>query len=60
MDRGRLMQKLSDYEIGYGIHFPAGHRLGYIQERYKIKEGDVERDGTGQCSDYSLCRCFLT
>ena len=38
MDRERFMQKLSEYQIGYGIHFPAGHRLSYIQERYKIKK----------------------
>jgi UDP-4-amino-4-deoxy-L-arabinose-oxoglutarate aminotransferase len=42
MDRERLMQRLSDYQIGYGIHFPAGHRLGYIQERYKIKKGELK------------------
>jgi UDP-4-amino-4-deoxy-L-arabinose-oxoglutarate aminotransferase len=38
MDRERFMQRLSEYQIGYGIHFPAGHRLSYIQERYKIKK----------------------
>jgi len=33
------MQKLSEYNIGYGIHFPAGHHLSYIQKRHKIKKG---------------------
>ena len=42
MDRERFMEKLSKYQIGYGIHFPAGHRLSYIQERYKIKKGELK------------------
>ncbi len=42
MNRERFMQRLSEYEIGYGIHFPAGHRLGYIQERYKVKRGALK------------------
>jgi dTDP-4-amino-4,6-dideoxygalactose transaminase len=42
MDRERLMKRLSDYQIGYGIHFPAGHRLGYIQKRYQIKKGELK------------------
>jgi len=42
MDRERFMQKLSEYQIGYGIHFPAGHRLSYFQERYKIKKGELK------------------
>lgn len=42
MDRERFMQKLSEYQIGYGIHFPAGHRLSYIQKRYKIKKGELK------------------
>ncbi|NWG01496.1 MAG: aminotransferase class I/II-fold pyridoxal phosphate-dependent enzyme [Syntrophaceae bacterium] len=42
MDRERFMKKLSEYQIGYGIHFPAGHRLSYIQERYKVKKGELK------------------
>jgi dTDP-4-amino-4,6-dideoxygalactose transaminase len=42
MDRERFMQKLSEYQIGYGIHFPAGHRLSYIQKQYKIKRGELK------------------
>jgi len=42
MDRERFMLRLSEYQIGYGIHFPAGHRLSYIQERYKIKKGGLK------------------
>jgi dTDP-4-amino-4,6-dideoxygalactose transaminase len=42
MDREHFMQKLSDYRIGYGIHFPAGHRLNFIQKRYKVKKGELK------------------
>ena len=42
MDRERFMERLSEYQIGYGIHFPAGHRLSYIRERYKIKNGELK------------------
>jgi dTDP-4-amino-4,6-dideoxygalactose transaminase len=42
MERERFMQELSKYNIGYGIHFPAGHRLSYIQRRYKIKKGELK------------------
>jgi len=42
MERERFMRKLSEYNIGYGIHFPAGHRLSYIRKRYKIKRGELE------------------
>jgi dTDP-4-amino-4,6-dideoxygalactose transaminase len=42
MDRERFMQRLSEYQIGYGIHFPAGHRLSYIKKRYKIKKGELK------------------
>jgi UDP-4-amino-4-deoxy-L-arabinose-oxoglutarate aminotransferase len=42
MDREQFMKRLSEYQIGYGIHFPAGHRLSYIQERYKTKKGELK------------------
>jgi UDP-4-amino-4-deoxy-L-arabinose-oxoglutarate aminotransferase len=42
MERERFMQKLSEYNIGYGIHFPASHRLSYIQKRYKIRSGELK------------------
>lgn len=42
MERERFMQELSKHNIGYGIHFPAGHRLSYIQKRYKIKKGELK------------------
>ena len=42
MERERFMEALSKYNIGYGIHFPAGHRLSYIQKRHKIKKGELK------------------
>jgi UDP-4-amino-4-deoxy-L-arabinose-oxoglutarate aminotransferase len=54
MDRERFMQKLSDYQIGYGIHFPAGHRLGYIQRRYKIKKGELKETERASANLLSL------
>ena len=42
MGRERFMERLSEYQIGYGIHFPAGHHLSYIRERYKIKKGELK------------------
>lgn len=32
LERGKFMQRLSEYNIGYGLHFPAAHRLGYIKK----------------------------
>ncbi len=34
MDRGRFMEKLSEYNIGYGYHYPACHLLRYVKKRY--------------------------
>jgi len=34
MDRGRFMEKLSEYNIGYGYHYPACHLLRYVKRRY--------------------------
>lgn len=39
MDRGAFMQRLSDYNIGYGIHFPAAHLLSYVKERFPVAKG---------------------
>ncbi|TFG92757.1 MAG: aminotransferase class I/II-fold pyridoxal phosphate-dependent enzyme, partial [Syntrophobacterales bacterium] len=41
MDREGFMKKLAEYNIGYGIHFPACHRLGYIENRYGIIEDNL-------------------
>lgn len=36
MDRETFMERLSYYRIGYGIHFPAGHQLSYVQRRFHV------------------------
>ncbi len=36
------MQKLSEYNIWYGIHFPAGHHLSYIKKRHRVKKNDLK------------------
>ena len=28
------MNRLSDYNIGYGLHFPPTHTLNYVKEKY--------------------------
>jgi UDP-4-amino-4-deoxy-L-arabinose-oxoglutarate aminotransferase len=32
MNRDRFMSKLADYNIGYGLHFPAAHCLRYVKK----------------------------
>jgi UDP-4-amino-4-deoxy-L-arabinose-oxoglutarate aminotransferase len=32
--RQRFMERLSDYNIGYGLHFPVNHRLEYVRQRF--------------------------
>lgn len=34
MNRDLFMEKLSEYNIGYGLHFPACHQLSYIKKKY--------------------------
>lgn len=34
MPRPRFMERLSEYNIGYGLHFPACHRLQYVENRF--------------------------
>jgi UDP-4-amino-4-deoxy-L-arabinose-oxoglutarate aminotransferase len=38
MDREKFMQRLSEYNIGYGLHFPAGHRMSYIRNMRQVKK----------------------
>jgi UDP-4-amino-4-deoxy-L-arabinose-oxoglutarate aminotransferase len=42
MGRDIFMERLSDYNIGYGFHFPAGHLLGYVKKRYRIRKGQLK------------------
>lgn len=39
MDRGLFMERLSEYNIGYGLHFPACHLLNYIKNQFGNGEG---------------------
>jgi dTDP-4-amino-4,6-dideoxygalactose transaminase len=39
MDRGDFMEKLSQYNIGYGLHFPACHLLSYVKKQFATGMG---------------------
>ena len=50
MDRRSFMEKLSEYNVGYGLHFPANHLLAYVKERFPAPEGalpETERAAEG-------------
>jgi dTDP-4-amino-4,6-dideoxygalactose transaminase len=34
LNRDEFMNKLADYNIGYGLHFPPTHALSYVKEKY--------------------------
>lgn len=36
LSRDVFMEKLAEYNIGYGLHFPPTHSLKYIQEKYPV------------------------
>ena len=36
LNRDEFMNKLAEYNIGYGLHFPATHILSYVKERYPV------------------------
>jgi len=42
MPRGLFMNRLSDYNIGYGLHFPAAHLLDYVKRRFGTGKGMLE------------------
>ena len=39
LNREEFMNRLSDYNIGYGLHFPPTHTLSYVREKYAAKTG---------------------
>ena len=44
MERERFMERLSDHNVGYGLHFPACHLLKYVKERFGVvKLPETER-----------------
>lgn len=36
MERSEFMERLSEYNIGYGLHFPACHLLKYVKTRFGL------------------------
>ncbi len=34
LNRDEFMNRLTDYNIGYGLHFPSTHTLSYVKEKY--------------------------
>ena len=36
MERSQFMERLSEYNIGYGLHFPACHLLRYVKTRFGV------------------------
>lgn len=36
MERSLFMERLSEYNIGYGLHFPPCHRLTYVTARFGV------------------------
>ncbi len=52
MDREMFMRRLSEYNIGYGLHFPAGHRLTYLRKTGKIKTRTLKE--TDRCAEKIL------
>lgn len=50
MERRKFMEKLSEYNVGYGLHFPANHLLSYVKERFPVETGvlpETERAAEG-------------
>ena len=41
MKRENFMSRLGDYNIGYGIHFPATHLLTYVREKFGTAAGTL-------------------
>jgi dTDP-4-amino-4,6-dideoxygalactose transaminase len=39
LNRNEFMNRLSDYNIGYGLHFPPAHTLSYVKEKYPENAG---------------------
>ena len=39
INREEFMSRLSDYNIGYGLHFPSAHTLSYVKEKYPESVG---------------------
>jgi UDP-4-amino-4-deoxy-L-arabinose-oxoglutarate aminotransferase len=42
LNRDEFMNRLTDYNIGYGLHFPSGHALSYVKAKYAKNSGLLE------------------
>ena len=42
LKRDEFMNRLADYNIGYGLHFPPTHALSYVKEKYAKNSGFLE------------------
>jgi UDP-4-amino-4-deoxy-L-arabinose-oxoglutarate aminotransferase len=42
LNRDEFMKRLSDYNIGYGLHFPPAHMLSYVKEKYAASVGVLQ------------------
>ncbi|MFA5321914.1 MAG: aminotransferase class I/II-fold pyridoxal phosphate-dependent enzyme, partial [Smithella sp.] len=49
LNRDEFMNRLSDYNVGYGLHFPPTHALSYVKERYAAGIGLLPE--TGRAAD---------
>jgi dTDP-4-amino-4,6-dideoxygalactose transaminase len=50
LNRVEFMNRLSDYNIGYGLHFPPTHTLKYVKEKYAKNIGllaETDRSAQG-------------
>jgi len=52
LNRDEFMNRLADYNIGYGLHFPPTHALSYVKEKYAKNIGHLEE--TGRAADKIL------
>jgi dTDP-4-amino-4,6-dideoxygalactose transaminase len=52
LNRDEFTNRLSDYNIGYGLHFPPTHALSYVKEKYAKNIGPLEE--TGRAADKIL------
>jgi dTDP-4-amino-4,6-dideoxygalactose transaminase len=48
------MEKLSQYNIGYGLHFPAAHLLGHVRRLFATGEGMLPETERAAASILSL------
>jgi dTDP-4-amino-4,6-dideoxygalactose transaminase len=46
--RDTFMEKLADYNIGYGLHFPPAHALSYVRKKYGMDKSLPETKRAAQ------------